>query len=179
MNPVIYRIDEQDRLLDVNQEWITFAEANVAFYANPAAFLGRALWDFVTDPTVWEIYRLVLNNVRSGRTITFDYRCDSPGQRREFEMTVNPYTAARVEFVSTPRNITERTPVRLFDVTAPRSDESFIRMCGWCHAIGTDTATWMPLETALVALRLLDFGTVPQITHGICEPCAERMFAVI
>lgn len=179
MRPVVYHIDDRDLLTDVNPAWVDFARENDGAAVMPERVIGRALWDFISDGTVREIYRRLLKKVRGGEHVQFDYRCDSPGQRREFAMAVAPLDTGAVEFVSTARHVTARHPVSLLSAAPPSAGDPFIRICSWCHAARTDASPWLPLEVALIELRLLDLEPPPRVSHGICEPCAERMFGKV
>ena len=68
----IYRIDAEDRITEVNDEWGRFAAANGG-NPDPAAVLGRPLWDFILDEGNRSIYRNMVGTVRRKPR-----RCSSP-----------------------------------------------------------------------------------------------------
>ncbi len=50
--------------------------------------------------------------------------------------------------------------------------EGFMRVCGWCHRIGTD-GSWVRADEYLA--RKFDVHT----THGMCEECAAKQEALV
>ena len=47
--PVLYRIDIDDRLAELNDGWLAFAQANGGDALHPSKILGRSLWEFIAD----------------------------------------------------------------------------------------------------------------------------------
>src|SRR5579871_6228560 len=97
--PIVYRIDADDTIVFVNESWVRYAERNGA----PALARGavdRSLWDFIEGTEVAMLWRELVDRARDGHVLTFPYRCDSPGQRRELVMAVAPLESRGVEFVS-------------------------------------------------------------------------------
>lgn len=71
-NPVVYEVDATDRIISVNDAWITFALHNSGEALLPPGIIGRHLWDSVADPTTIELYRMLYARVRSrGEPVTF------------------------------------------------------------------------------------------------------------
>jgi len=48
-------------------------------------------------------------------------------------------------------------------------DGVFVTRCSWCHRFDVDG--WCDVSTAARRLRDRDPGSIPTITHGICETC--------
>jgi hypothetical protein len=59
-----YAIDEEDRLIRVDDGYYRFAEENG--WDGAGASLGRSLWDFVAGSDVVKLQRLLLRRVREG-----------------------------------------------------------------------------------------------------------------
>jgi hypothetical protein len=177
MQPTVltYRIDASDRLVRVNATWTEFALANQSAQISADNVLGQVLWSFISDEAVRDIYRRLVALTRQGRKPRFRYRCDSAGLRRVFEMHLTGSADASVEFCSELQTEEPRTPIPLLDPTQPRS-EIFIRVCSWCHAVAWPGESWTTLEAAAERLMLTHEAAQPQLTHGICEPCAAQMF---
>ncbi len=75
---IIYRVNDQDEIVFVNEEWDQFAAANAGEAVTASQVLQRRLWDFISDSTTRELYRQVLRRIRDGRSLRFTFRCDSP-----------------------------------------------------------------------------------------------------
>jgi len=86
--PLVYRIDPLDDIVFVNDEWIRFADANDGANLSPEKILNCGLWDFITDETTRQLYRQIVDRVRSGYATRFSLRCDAPACRRVIEMSV-------------------------------------------------------------------------------------------
>ena len=51
-------------------------------------------------------------------------------------------------------------------------------MCSWCKRVDVEGA-WSDVEAAVQRLRLFELTSLPQITHGICEPCLGGMLELL
>jgi hypothetical protein len=172
-----YRIDAQDRLFEVNEDWLTFAAENDPFMAERRRIMGRSLWSCIADPTVEELYRQMVNAARLGRTSRFKYRCDAPSFRRLFEMRIQGSGEGAVEFASELLDEEARPAVSLLDVRQPRNSD-FVLVCSWCQRIAVG-GTWLPVEEGVRALGPMEHDTLPGLTHGICPECRAKMLAGI
>jgi hypothetical protein len=67
--------------------------------------------------------------------------------------------------------LSEEGLARLADTLANdlREDSVFVTRCSWCHRFDVDG--WCDVATAARRLRDRDPGSIPTITHGICETC--------
>jgi hypothetical protein len=73
MNPhqtVRYRIDREDRLVELNAGWLTFAAENGGQALQPSAVIGQSLWKFVADPTTRQLYEAMVLRLRQGESFT-------------------------------------------------------------------------------------------------------------
>ncbi len=177
--PLVYRIDAANRIVWVNEAWSEFARANHGESVMPAQILGHDLLTSFADGTVRQLYANMIQHVRTGRTVRFDYRCDAPDKRRTFTMEIRPRPDGEVEFLSSLRHETPRAPVVLLKPGMPRDKERFIRLCGWCQCVAMPDGRWLPVEEAVVELHLLEVAVLPRITHGMCPACHERMEATL
>jgi hypothetical protein len=169
---VVYRIDAQDRIAFVNQEWDRFAAGNAAPDLQAPSILARSLWDFISDGTTRHLYRDILKRVRGGGRARFPFRCDGPDLRRFLEMDASPLEAGSVEFRVRTLSVEPRAFQPLLDGGAKRSGE-MVRMCGWCKKVSVDG--WVEVEEAIALLKLFESAELPMLTHGICESCDARM----
>jgi hypothetical protein len=62
----------------------------------------------------------------------------------------------------------------ILDPHRPRSAE-FVTMCGWCKRVAVPPRGWLQVEAAVVALALFDEPRPPQLTHGVCDECSQRL----
>jgi hypothetical protein len=170
-----YRVNDRGEIVFVNQAWDTFASANSGEHLTAPQVLGRPLLGFISDCTTRALYQDILARVRSGRSIRFILRCDSPECRRLLEMEVShgldDVTDFRVRTVSQ----TAREPEPLLDSDRPHSDKP-LRVCGWCKKLDAN-GRWAEVEEAVFLLGLFERPLLPDITHGICEDCYSRMVA--
>ncbi len=171
---IIYRVNDQDEIVYVNEQWDRFAVANAGEAAASSQVLHRPLWDFISDLTTRELYRQVLKRIRDSSSVRFTFRCDSPNCRRMLEMDVRLWEDGTVQFHT--RTIWEerRQPPDFPETGAAGNGDELLRVCAWCKKVFVNGA-WVEVEDAVVQLRLFHHEFQPLITHGICERCYEEM----
>ena len=174
---VIYRIDALDRIVFVNEGWEQFARANDSSDFTAAKVLNRSLWDFINDRTTRYLYGEILRQVRSNKSMAFNFRCDSPQCRHYLEMTVTAH-ADDVQFETRTLKIEPRDFQPILAHDASHSDELVVS-CGWCKKIRTGDADWKEVEEAVVELNVFERESLPQITHGMCGDCFMQMSETI
>ncbi len=173
---LVYRIDVADRLVSVGPGFDEFAAANEAPGLSAARVLGRRLWSFISDAETVLLYEALVDGVRrTGRAARIPFRCDSPQRRRYMEMEIVPTGEQDIEFRSALLRLEEQAPLPLYDARRPRTDE-LLRVCGWCKRVWSG-GRWLEPEAAIQALDLFSRPALPQLTHGICEDCRERVRA--
>jgi hypothetical protein len=174
----IYRIDENDRLTEVDDSWIAFAEQNNASELTAATVRGQKLWQYISDPSTEQLYRHLIDRVRSEkRTIVVPFRCDSPDTRRFMELHLRPLARGGLEIASRiVREEARPTVALLADQGASTLREPLVRMCSWCKKVRVPDG-WVEIEQAIAILGLFTDDAVPGLTHGMCEPCHESLFA--
>jgi hypothetical protein len=169
----VYKIDAHDRIIYVNQDWVNFAEANQASDLSRTV-LGSFLWNHLHGPEITHIYEMLLHRLRhENRSVTFPFRCDSPGIRRFLQMMMRPQRDDEVEFVCTLLREQPRDEVELLN-PATRRDDTFIVMCSWCKKV--QASGWVEVEEAVIRLHLFDQPLLPSITHGICLSCKRHFY---
>lgn len=176
-NGVVYRIDERDTVVFVDDAWDRFAAANAGDRVFAARVLNHSLWDFVLDPTTRSLYKKVLDRVRSGSPVAFSFRCDAPDGRRLMEMQVARMSDGHVEFRTRTVEEEDRPYLALLDASLPRSSD-LVKVCGWCSRISVGRS-WIEIEDALGHLRLLEEAAPPMLSHGLCERCHDDMSATL
>jgi hypothetical protein len=170
----VYRIDADDRLCFVNEAWLAFAEEN-GWRISADAVLGSSIASHVADASTRHIYRLLIDRLRgAAASARFHYRCDSPGLRRYMEMRMARCRGDQIEFRSRVLRLERRDPIRLLDAALPHSRDRRLQICSWCKAVHVERA-WLGLEEAVDRLGLLADAVLPQLSHGICPVCSDRM----
>ena len=174
---VEYAIDDRDVVVGVGGQWAEFATENGAAEL-VAPSVDRTLWSYFDQDEVRELWQMVVAHVRAGRgTARLPFRCDAPGARRWFEMTVAPLSGDGVRFRSEMVFEQAREPVALLDTAAVRdSAVEPITVCTWCGR-GAHGADWVEIDELLRAERLLERAALPAITWSICAACRDDMAA--
>lgn len=170
-----YAIDDQDRLIRVDEGFYRFAEENGWQSAGDA--LGRSLWDFVAGDDVLRLQRLLLRRVRDGAgPLELPFRCDSPETRREMDIRIAADRAGRVVlFSATLRNVEDREePQPLLSARARRGSGDFLPMCAWCDRFLVE-GRWVEVEVAARQLELFRRAEMPPLDHSVCQRCSGTL----
>lgn len=171
----VYELDEALRIISVDAGWAEFAVANQApELVPPPGPLGQSALSCVADSASKLIYDRLFQRVsQTGRAIVFPFRCDSPMLRRFLEFRIEPRHPSGLRIETTLLRMEARAPVALLE-QRPRHGGDLLRMCGWCKTVDVK-GRWREVEDALVATRFFEQDLVPEVTHGICPSCTERM----
>lgn len=177
MAPIIYHVDEDDRIVWIGPGWTAFAEANDADALVPEALVQQPLRAWITGAGTWNLYAMLLHRVRrTGQPLSFPFRCDAPARRRFLTMTLSPMAEGCVSFDSRLVRAEARDPVMLLDRRHPRSDQ-FVTVCSWCKRVKVSSERWLEVEEAVAQLGLFAVERLPELTHGICPDCAAPLMA--
>lgn len=171
---IVYRIDSQDRIVFVNNEWQKFALANDAADYADEKVLNRSIWDFITDDSTRLFYQEMINRVRTNKIVSFQFRCDSSEYRRFMKMNITA-EGNEVQFESRILRSERRNPQAILDRNAERS-EKFVVICGWCKKINIGQAIWKEIEHAVEVLGIFESEIFPQLSHGMCGGCYTSFF---
>jgi hypothetical protein len=174
----VHRIDGDGCIGFVNDAWLAFAAEN-GWRISDRQVLGSPLMAYIGDPETRHIYKLLIDRARQqGRKARFNYRCDSPEYRRFMEMLIDHNRVLdQVEFHSRVLRLERREPVNLIDPTHEQRSDEILTMCSWCKAVLVDQA-WIEVELAVERLGILADQALPQISHGICPGCRDRITGV-
>lgn len=179
MSDLLYQLNAADEISSVNEEWLFFARANDGEPLLLPQILGRPLWDFISDSETQHIYRLLHQRVRTrGGAVRFAFRCDGPERRRLLELSISPGAGQGLIYQVRTVREEDRELVSLLDPHQPRS-ETFVTMCGWCKRVAAPPHGWLEVEEAVAALSLFAEPRPPQLTHGICGECSERLHQTV
>lgn len=171
-----YAIDDQDRLIKVDEGYYRFAEENG--WTEASSSLGRSLWDFVAGNDVRKLQRLLLRRIRDEvRGVELPFRCDGPDFRREMDIRIVADRSGRVVMFSARLRSEERRaePQPILDPRAPRG-EDFLTMCAWCDRFLVE-GEWVEVEEAAKRLELFRRSELPALDHGICPECGGTLLA--
>lgn len=176
---VRYRIDSEDRITDVDEGWITFAQQNAGGQLLPPGIQGRTLWPEIADETTRQVYHALIDRVRqNGTPVRFRFRCDAPDQRRLLQMQIAVATSGEVAFETNLLFSQQRAKMLLIDTAAPRSD-AMLTICGWCMRVALGDGAWAEIEDAIPALGLFEASVMPELSHGMCPTCFEAMMGAL
>jgi hypothetical protein len=172
----MYRIDGQDRLVDVNDAYIQDAgDAGPTAAAIRATLLGRDFWSLIPEAAAW--YEPLVRITRAEhRPFTFAFRCDTPTLRRLMRMHMEARLDGSVCFTSSVIRQQSRTRVALLDPDAAVGLD-LVSMCSWCKRVraGDD---WLEVEPALDKLGIDPHDPMPGVSHGICQRCKSELMAM-
>jgi hypothetical protein len=171
----IWIIDDADKIVHVNDDWLAFAGENTAPQLTAFSVLNQPIWRFIQGQETSYLYKQIFSRVRAGVSpVKFPFRCDSPNCRRFMEMQLSLLSGNAIEFISHILREEWREPIDLLDASRDRSGE-FLKICSWCKRIDIPGQGWGEIETAIDALDLFDHHSMPRMTHTICDACHEAV----
>ena len=171
----IWIIDDADKIIHVNDDWLAFARENIAPQLTVAVVLDKPIWNFIQGQETTYLYKQIFDRVRAGISpVKFPFRCDSPECRRFMEMKLSLLSGNAIEFMSHILREERREPVNLLDASRDRSGE-LLKVCSWCKRINVPGQGWGEIEAAIEALDLFDHPSMPRMTHTICDACHEAV----
>lgn len=168
-----YKINHLDEIVFINKAWNGFALENDASELTDGKILDRSLWDFITDETTLQLYKDILNLVRAGDVMRFNFQCDSPDKVRFMEMIISPEENNGVLFQTRTLSVDECLSQRILDRNVARTNRLII-ICGWCKAIDTGSSgnkDWKDLAIGISILDLFKQYRLPELSHGMCDTC--------
>jgi len=172
---VIYRIDGNDALIEMNEQWDAFAIRNKSPHLVQQNVMRCNLWTFIQDPETRHLHKTLVYRVRAKKKIlNLPFRCDSPALRRFMEMDLLPLARGVVEFHCRTIKTEPRDAVALLVPGRP-AGQDLIRMCSWCKKVDVGAGHWVEIEQAVASLRLFERDSLPHITHTMCDACLEDL----
>jgi hypothetical protein len=168
------RISAGNMIVEAGNQWIYLLHRDSIEEVVPPPYLGKLLWNHLSDTTTSHLYEALIAKVRrTGRELSVPSRCDLPGRRHHLGMQILPRPAGGIEF----RALTLREEP-LPAAASPgrrRFSAQMLRICGWCKRI--PAPEWLEVDEAIRRLKLLEADEIVRLTHGICPECAQRMIA--
>jgi len=172
-NTYSYRIDKDNIITYVCENWFSFAEENDGGgKCHPDFVKGKSIMQFIADHETIHILESIIRKARNSKQLIkrIPFRCDSPSKRRFMELSLIPLGHDDIEFRSTILNIEEREAIAVLQSNVPTSEE-FIRICSYCKKMAVSENKWVDLEIAVSSLKLFEKSTLPQISHSVCPSC--------
>jgi hypothetical protein len=175
---IVYRIDSNNRIIEVDENWDWFALDNDSPHLVRDQVMHKPLFDLISDPMSRHLYQLLIERVKhTSKPISFNFRCDSPEKRRYMHMEMSyQETCDGVSFQSSTEREEPREPVELLSPQASRSDELVI-VCSWCKRIKISDDEWVEIEQGVQQLGLFDAEVLPQLSHGMCPDCNKTIWS--
>jgi len=171
----VYHIDARDVIRFVSPEWVGFARENNAEHLTPQATIGASLWHFIAGEETRDLYRLLLQKVRSEQqVITFPFRCDSPTCRRFMQLVLSPLPDDGIELCGAMLRIEARDRVALLEPSRRPSDQ-WLTICSWCKRVFVTACGWLEIEEAVAHLELFGSLELPNLTGGVCRDCRRQI----
>jgi hypothetical protein len=171
----VYRIDARDVITFVSPEWVEFARANHARHLTPQSTIGASLWHFIAGEETRDLYRLLLQKVRSAqKALTLPFRCDSPTCRRFMQLGLALLPDDGIEISCVVLRIEDRERVALLDPARRHSDQ-WLTICSWCKRVLVPACGWLEIEDAVARLDLFGSLELPNLTGGVCPDCRRQI----
>jgi hypothetical protein len=171
---VEYRLDAQDRIVGVNEDWRRFASANGVETLMPEKVVGRPLRSFISGDITRMFVDTLLQGVRlTGRERKLPYRCDSPDAKRYMEMTIGPAPAGGI--VTWHRVIREErfgSPNAFVVGTGRGQRRDLVKRCSMCNRLSRNGGDLVDPEVARREGWLLGGAATPVI-YFVCKTCQE------
>jgi hypothetical protein len=170
----IYRIDLEDRISFVNDEWIAFGVENGLTELSEETVVGKTLWDFISDISVIHLYQNLFKIIRAKKSKPkIPYRCDSPDCRRFMQMELVPLQGGEIQLINRILKTEPRSSVSMLKESAERSSE-ILPVCSVCKKVRLREETWYEIEDATAILGITHVGPYPQLTHTMCYGCVQE-----
>ena len=174
MKPVIgdliYTVSEQGSIIDIEGPWDDFSSGNGCEWLTRASVIGTNLFSHISGDETEYVYQAMHELIvhEPGKTIVFDYRCDSPYIKRDMRMKM---TGCR-DGVRYQSSIIDET-LRLKPIHLDYSDAAgpYIVMCSWCKSFHLpNDSEWKPIEAIFSHIHEPFW-----ISHGICPSCSDTL----
>ena len=182
---VAYAVDREGVILACSRrQWDAFLVRNNGPDALRAGtIVGRNLFDFIAGGDVAGRYRSWLRSLAADDRgpLTFVFRCDAPGERREMRMAVTRLERCeRLEgflFQSTVLAAEARPPLNVYDaeglIEAGQRDASrpVVLMCSFCLRLRWPVTAALERWVEAEEYYRLGGASRVRISHGICADC--------
>jgi hypothetical protein len=171
----VVHLDVADAIVFASEEWLQLARGNDTQAHAPGSVVGRPFFDFAPEARLFPLYELVFRRVRrTGQPIRIPFTSESSSERRHMEIEVLPLEGGGLECRYHTVLVEQLVPGASSD-SAPGS-QPLLTLCSWCKKVKLPEGPWVEVEAAAQRLEFF-LGEAPQLTHGICLPCKEALWA--
>lgn len=168
-----YRIDPQDRIIQVSSSWNTFALQNEGESCLSAQIHGKPIWNYIHGDMTRMWFHSLLAYVRlRPEPIERPYRCDSPEIKRYMNMVVIPQDNGDILLQHHFLRIEPRANPIHFQVPQSRIHSDYQKRCSICGRVQQD-GVWMEIENA--DSSRMNRGNVLHVFYGVCESCQRLL----
>jgi hypothetical protein len=163
---MFYVVDGSNRVVDLDPGWDEFAARNGGgVQVTREQVIGRPLDHFLSGDATRMFVHAALDAARLlGQTRVLPYRCDSPTERRRYEMVISPAPAGSVRVEHRMLSCETRPPRRTERTTTLATGWR----CSQCLSVR------LPGSTAWVSADAVDR---PPLAQDVCPACVSRLFA--
>lgn len=182
----VSRCDAKGRYVYFNPAWLEFARQNWRADFSPHSLLGATWRAQIADRATLHLYdRLVERALELGRPLTVSFRCDAPDLRRYMQMSLLPLPDGGLEWASRLLRQEPRPPVLLPEVDPVLATELVV-MCSWCKKVRVpdwpglatlQAGDWVEVEAVMSFFSEAHAGFYPELSHGACPACYQRIMA--
>jgi len=170
---VTYRLDANERLVDVDSGWDAFALANGADRLRGAAVLGRSIWDLISDPDVRRLYTPLFRAVRErAESVEFPFRCDAPHAMRYMRMLVSPADGGGLVLRSILEREAPRAPAGV-ERKRQHGLSQMVQLCSSCCSLATSNG-WVEVQAGIGDVT--SQAELPlRVAYSYCPDCRARL----
>ncbi len=167
---MFYVIDASNSVVEVGSDWDSFLTNNGGVaHAERSRVIGQPLDRFLAGDATKMFVRAALDAARLfGQTRVLPYRCDSPTERRMFEMVICPADSGhvKVEHRLVSSQARPNRPAGAGD--RPNAASTAGWRCSQCLAVRhAGSATWLSADLA---------GAGGPLAQDVCPSCASMLF---
>lgn len=174
-----YDIDEGDRIVDVDDAWVAFAERNGGIGLTREAVIGQSVHAYIAGWATSDLYaRLFQALRRSAVPAKLTFRCDSPDRIRRMQLEMASGAGGIIRIKSRLLAGADRPHIPLLDPKT-RHDGKWQIICSICLRIKAADGTWREIEDALPLPHDDPTPGLPQLSHDVCPQCETEMKAAI
>jgi hypothetical protein len=167
-------LDVADAIVFASEDWLQLAQGNDGQMPLAAAVFGRCFFDFAPESHLFPLFEVVFRRVRrTGQPIRIPFTSESLSERRHMEMEVLPLEGGGLECRYHTVLVEELGPGTSSGGARP---QPLLTLCSWCKKVQLPDGTWVEVEAAAQRLEFF-LGEAPQLTHGICFPCKDALWA--
>lgn len=154
--------------------------------------IGNSLFEIVRGEPVRQGYLQLHRAVWTGATeaVGFNYRCDGPATERHMWMSLSRIAGesgtVAILYQSIIIREVSRPPLPLFAFDRPAAAgtvpaDRMVTLCAYCQRVAWPQRTGPGEQEWIEAVEFYRRGgrTDVVVSHGLCEPCIERVIAPV